>query len=250
MSNRGRGWKSGRWGSKWGKRQGGGVTSSWRTNYRGWMSKKGNSGWGSSLGRMGSRLGGGDWGSGRIRSSLSGSMEPRVGLSSLGQGDDGRQSGTGGILSNFEPGWGGGDKAVRPRFSAISGDLEGDVRERYEQQVTALIFRYAQVFYGATGDDLRPVIDNLTDMLGRKYARLALDWVHEKGKAPGVDDVSGFVIWIVEAAAVDGGREPLSWKLQRAISAMLDQLFGGGRDEQEEKEIQSQGQMGAEPTQA
>ncbi len=252
MSNRGRGWKKSRWGGGWGKREGGGVTSSWRANYRGWLNKGGNAGWGSSLGRMGGRLGGADWGGRRpTYSPLNGSMDPGAGLSSLGQGDARRQTGTGGILSNFQPGWGGGkDKAARPRFTDISGNLESEVRERYERQVTALISRYAQICHDATGDDaLQPVVDNLTDMLGPKYARLALDWVHEKESVPDVEEAGRFVVWLVEAAAVDGGGEPLSWKIRRAISAVIEQIFGGRGDEQE-KEIQGQGQVGTIPTEA
>jgi len=167
MGNRGRGWKSSRWGGKWGKRQGGGVTSSWRSNYRGWLSKGGNAGWGSSLGRAG-RIGTTDWGGGgRLRSSMHGSMESSLGLSSAlsEQGYVGGQTGTGGILSNFQPSFGSGKKVHLK--DNLGGSLQGNVRERAEAAVAALLMRYAQVFYNATGDDLQPVMDNLLALLGQ-----------------------------------------------------------------------------------
>ncbi len=105
-----------------------------------------------------------------------------------------------------------------------------------------MILRCGQVFYHATGDDVQPVIDELLGLLGPKYARLSLDWVHQQGRAPGADEVARFVVWVVEAAAVDGGREPLLWKIQRMTIGLLDR-FLGGRGEQA-KEIQSPVQVG------
>ncbi len=265
MSNRGRGWKRSRWGSKMGGGGGfgrrgrwrtnyrghlrglgswsgsWGERSTWRTNYRGWLGR-GDGGRRSVWEGAGECFGRADYGGGPLRTSMHGSMDPSVGLTSAlsEHGHIPRQNGTGGILSSFQPNFGGG----KSRLKKVSiATLTPEVRERYEAQVSALILRYGRVFYHATGDDVQPVVNNLRDLLGPKYARLTLDWVHQRGRAPDVDEVARFVVWVVEAAAVDGGREPLSWKIQRAITGLVERLLGGRVGQA--KEIQSAPQVGA-----
>ncbi len=61
--------------------------------------------------------------------------------------------------------------------------LDPGVRERYDAQISAMILRYGQVSWHATGDGVQPVVGKLRDLLGQKYARLTLDWVQQQGRA-------------------------------------------------------------------
>ncbi len=114
--------------------------------------------------------------------------------------------------------------------------------DRVVHQVQILVGGAALLTTGSRGA-AAGVIVSLVVALGVKYARLSLDWVHQQGQPPNLGEVARFVVWIVEAAAVDGGREPLLWKIQQAITGLLDCLLGG-RDGQAE-EIQSTVQVGA-----
>ncbi len=165
----------GSWSSSWGN------SSRWRTNYRSGL-RQGDGGRRSIWEGAGERFGRADYGGGRFHTSMHGSMEPGAGLSSAlsEQGYVPRQNGTGGILSSFQPGFGGG-KARLKRVSIAA--LDPEVRERYEAQVSAMILRYGQVSYHTTRDGVQPAVGKLRDLLGQKYARLTLDWVQQQARA-------------------------------------------------------------------
>lgn len=221
---RGDGFKRSRWsdGGGWGGR------ASWRTNYRGWLTKGDcGGGWGA-LGRMGGRFDRSNWG-GRssMNSALSGSYS--AGLSSTLGGDTmPHQSGTGGILSNVSLPIVGGRKL---KHTAIDYQDLAEVEEKRKTEITTLVFRYAQAYYSDRKDDsLALVSTDLDNALGVKYARLSRDWVHQQKHVPDMNECSRFVSLIVDAATTASSHEPLSWKIQRAITSLIDRIF---RDEQE-----------------
>ena len=178
-----------------------------------------------------------------MNSALSGSYSQPIGgaSSALGGGGLPGQTGTGGILSNVSLSLGSGGK-IKLKDITIEYQDFAEVGERQKNEVAAMVFRYAQLHYSDGQEGLALVTTGLDNALGVKYARLSRDWVRQQRQIPDMSECNRFVSLIVEAAAVDGGREPFSWKIQRAISNLLDRLFKG---QNEQAQIPHQTQVGA-----
>jgi hypothetical protein len=211
-------WKRSRWGGSWNTR------SSWRANCRGYLVHSRGVKWGSPVRRLGERWGRADWGGDRARmhgpmkGSLSGSMGGLISgafsspQSSRGDGEPG------GLLSSLNLGLGRRSRIKIPAVEPFS--LDG-ITGPGQDTVVALAFRYVQAYHDDDTGEMARVSDDLERALGTKCARLVTDWVHQRGEKPDLGECRRFVSMVVEVAAVDGGREPLLWKVQRFLRNLL-----------------------------
>lgn len=96
-----------------------------------------------------------------------------------------------------------------------------EIRERCRSEVLALAQHWPQ----ANAEQRLLIEERLEQLLGKKYLKLLIDFLESDTD----DDLEEFVTVLVEAAVLDGGREPIVWKIQRAIR----RLFNGVQSQTE-----------------
>jgi hypothetical protein len=90
-----------------------------------------------------------------------------------------------------------------------------EIRERCRAEVVAL----GRAWPRADEAQRHHIQERLAAMLGRKYTGLMVDFLSEGYEDD--EELISFAATVVEAAVIDGGREPLIWKLQRAIRSLI-----------------------------
>jgi hypothetical protein len=129
---------------------------------------------------------------------------------------------------------------------ALPDELDDEaIRDRCRGLVLALARRYLAERGDSIAQDpglageepvtTSEIRDRLIEVLGPKYGKLVVDWLDNQHEVPDPEALSGFVTTVVEAAAVDGGREPLLWRIQRAIRRFVRWI---SRDQNEQAPAQ------------
>lgn len=140
-----------------------------------------------------------------------GAMDPEEWGLEMEEGEDGEHDSVWDLAAPL-----GSDGNDNPGYQDWDDMTIEEIRERCRSEVLAL----AQHWERATAEQRLLIQERLEQLLGKKYLRLLIDFLESDTE----DDLEEFVTVLVEAAVLDEGREPVVWKLQRAIRRLFNGL--------------------------